>query len=175
MDLGEGVSGNEAKKSPKSLEKVCRGLPAPGPQKSENCLQKGPRSQRKSLQMGFWRLFGPFSRIFFDFWGFGAGRLFRDFFQTFWLRAPRLPLPGPRNLKTCTELRSTISRHLLPPVSRWGENMQWIHTGDPVEIVGLTTERGVSGTRKAPIPPREKGGRRQHKMVTAIWGMFDSP
>ena len=39
---------------------------------------------------------------------------------------------------------------------------QWIHTGDPIEIVGLPTERGgkggFSGTRKGPIPLRETGG-----------------
>ena len=48
--------------------------------------------------MGFWRLFGPFSRLFFGLLGPRAGRLFRDFFETFWLLAPRLLLPGPRNL-----------------------------------------------------------------------------
>ena len=30
--------------------------------------------------------------------GPGRGRLFRDFFETFGLLAPRLPLPGPQNL-----------------------------------------------------------------------------
>ena len=31
-----------------------------------------------------------------------------------------------RENQTCTELRSTISRHLLPPISRWGGNSGFI-------------------------------------------------
>ena len=35
---------------------------------------------------------------------------------------------------------------------------QWIHTGDPVEIAGLPSEKGVSSTGKGAVPLREKGG-----------------
>ena len=41
-----------------------------------------------------------------------------------------------RENQTCTDLRSTISRHLLPPISRW------VHTEDSVEIVRLPIETG---------------------------------
>ena len=77
---------------PKSLEKVSRGRVPKVRKKSRKRSEKS----KKSLKMGFWRLFGPFSRIFQTF---GTPGLFRDFFET-WLRAPRLLLPGPRNLKS---------------------------------------------------------------------------
>ena len=95
MDLGEGVSGPEAKKSQKSLEKVSR---ARGPESLKK-VSKKVRKVKKNFQNSFFWLFGPFSRLFSDFRDPGPGRLFRDFFETFWLRAPRLLLPGPRNLK----------------------------------------------------------------------------
>ena len=58
-----------------------------------------------------------------------------------------------------------------------GGGKQWIHIGDPAEIVGLPTAKGgFSGSGKGPIPLWEKGGEgRRHKMVTMIWYMFDSP
>ena len=43
-------------------------------------------------------IFGPFSRPFSDFWDPAPGDFFRVFFETFWLRAARLLLRGPRNL-----------------------------------------------------------------------------
>ena len=60
---------------------------------------KGFEKSKKSLKMGFWRLFGPFSRLFFRLLGFRGRKTFSSYFlETCWLRAPRLPLPGPRNL-----------------------------------------------------------------------------
>ena len=53
------------------------------------------------------------------------------------LERPEMTGPGIRENQTCTALRSTISRHILPPISRWGN--QWIHTGDPVDISSETT------------------------------------
>ena len=93
MDLGEGVSGPKAKKSRKSLP----GPPGPGVPKVQKKSQKRSEKSLKTHFQTFWRLFVPFSRLFSDFWDPGAGRLFRDFFETFWLLAPRLLLPGPRN------------------------------------------------------------------------------
>ena len=62
---------------------------------------------------------------------------------------------------------------------------QWIHLGDPVDMVEIPTEEGgVSGARQRPISPSEKGGQispsekggqRQHKIVATDWCMFDSP
>ena len=48
---------------------------------------------------------------------------------------------------------------------------QWIHTGDPVDILGLPTEKGgFSGTGKVLMFPLwEKRGKGD------IWCMFDSP
>ena len=68
---------------PKSLKKVSKKSPGAGSQKSEKSLEKGRKSQKKSLKMGFWRLFGPFSRLFSDFWDPAPGDFFRDFFETF--------------------------------------------------------------------------------------------
>ena len=88
-----------SKKSRKSLEKVSRPR---GPKSPKKVSKQVRKVSKKSEKMGFWRLFGPFSRLF---WTFGTpgpggpGRLFRDFLETFWLLAPRLLLPGPRNLK----------------------------------------------------------------------------
>ena len=57
-----------------------------------------------------------------------------------------------------------------------GGGKQWIHIGDPVEIVGLPTEKGGFRYRKKGLfPPWGKERRRQHKMITTIWCMFDSP
>ena len=87
VDLGEGVSGPESKKSRKKS-------PGAGPQKSEKSLEKGPKSQKK-----VWKwVFGDFSDLFRDFFRtFGApGReTFSRLFWDFWLL-----LPGPRNLNT---------------------------------------------------------------------------
>ena len=94
MDLGEGVSGPEAKKSQKSLEKS---LPGPGP-KSPEKVSKKVRKVKKKSENGFLETFRSFFETFSGLLGPRAGRLFRDFFETFWLRAPRLLLPGPRNL-----------------------------------------------------------------------------
>ena len=89
MDLGEQASGPEAQKSRKSLEKVSQGRVPKVRKKSRKWSEKS----KKNLKMGFWRLFRTLSRLFSDFWD-------PDFFETFWLRAPRLPVPGPRNLKS---------------------------------------------------------------------------
>ena len=75
MDLGEGVS--KAKKSPKSLEKVSRGQGPKSPKKVSKKVRKVPK---KSLKMGFWRLFGPFSRLSRTFGSLAPG----DCFETFW-------------------------------------------------------------------------------------------
>ena len=77
-----------------------------------------------------------------------------------------------RENQTCTELRSTISRHLLPPISRWGKAVDSFRRSCRKS---RTSHRrgGVSGTGKG--LPFGKRGRRRHKMVTTIWRMFDSP
>ena len=75
VDLGSGVSGPQAKKSPKSLEKVSQG---PGPKSPKLSLEKGPTSQNKP-----W-VFRDFSDLFWDlFRTFGDPGL-GDFFETFW-------------------------------------------------------------------------------------------
>ena len=47
-----------------------------------------------------------------------------------------------------------------------GGGKQWIHTGDPAEIVRFLTEKHGF---PAPGSPWRQGGRRWHKMVTTIW------
>ena len=76
--------------------------------------------------------------------------------------------------QTCTDLRATVSRHILPPISWWGG------TVDSYRRLSRNSrtshkEWGFSGTGKGPIPLGYKGGRRGRKMVTTIWCMFDSP
>ena len=116
VDLGEGVSGPKAKKSPKSLEKVSRGRPAPGSQKSEKSLEKGPKSLKITHFQSFWRLFGPFSRLFSDFWGPGAGRpreTFSRLFGDFLAFGPKTPSPRP----TESQLQPSSSASLADPPS----------------------------------------------------------
>ena len=96
MDLGEGVSGPEAKKSRKSLEKVSR---ARGPESLKKVSKKVRKVKKTIIRLRF--DFSNLSRDFFQTFGTpGPG----DFFETFFLRAPRLLLPGPRNLKNYSEL-----------------------------------------------------------------------
>ena len=99
VDLGEGVSGPKAKKSRKSL----LGPPGPGDPKVRKKSRKRSEKSPKTHFQTFWRLFGPFSRLFSDFWDPGTAP--GDFFETFWLLAPRLLLPGPRNLKSIASFR----------------------------------------------------------------------
>ena len=111
MGLGEAVSGPEAKKSIKSLEKS---LPGPGP-KSPKKVSKKVRKVKKKSENGFLETFRTFFETFFGLLGPRAGRLFRDFFETFsrlfrdffetFLRLfgfwPRDSFsPGPRNLNS---------------------------------------------------------------------------
>ena len=92
---------------PKSRQKVSKKSPgAGGSQKSEKGLEKGPKVSKNKLFQTFWRLFGRFFEAFFaDFWDAGTGRPRETFSRLFGDLAPRLLLPGPRNLK---------SRILLP-------------------------------------------------------------
>ena len=90
MDSGEGVSGPEAKKSQKNLEKVSRGWVAKVEKKS---------GKSKKSENAFVETFRTFFETFFGLLGPGPGRLFETFLETFWLFAPRLPLPGPRNIE----------------------------------------------------------------------------
>ena len=82
MDLGEGVSGPEAKKSQKSLEKS---LPGPGP-KSPKKVSKKVRKVKKKSENGFLEAFRTFFETFFRP---RAGRLFRDFLAF----GPKTPSP----------------------------------------------------------------------------------
>ena len=62
--------------------------------------------------------------------------------------------------RACGELRATISRHLLPPISRWGKTMDSYRKS--CRNSEIPTGRGgggggFSGTGKGPIPLRERG------------------
>ena len=82
VDLGEGVSGPKAKKSPKSLEKVWKSL------------EKGPKSLHNPFSDYFWTFRTSFE-TFFGLWGPWAQESFSRLSGDL---APRLPLPGPQNL-----------------------------------------------------------------------------
>ena len=62
-----------------------------------------------------------------------------------------------RENKACTKLRSTISRHLLPPIFQWGKTVDSYRRSCRNR---RTSHRkaGFSGGRKGPIPFGEKGG-----------------
>ena len=75
MDLREGVSGPEANKSQKSLQKVSQGR-VPIWKVRKKSRKRSERS--KNVKKWVLELFGPFSRLFRTF-GARAGRLFRDF------------------------------------------------------------------------------------------------
>ena len=62
-----------------------------------------------------------------------------------------------RENQTCTELRSTISRHLLPPVSRWRKTVDSYKRFCRNSRISQRN-RAFSGTGKRQIPLREKGG-----------------
>ena len=79
-----------------------------------------------------------------------------------------------RGNQTCTELRSTISRHVLPPISRWRKTVN-SYRSSCRNSRASHRKGGFSGTGKGPIPLREKGGRTRRETVTTIWCMFDSP
>ena len=83
MDLREGVSlGARSQRVSQSLEEVSK--------KSPMAFRPwGPKVRKKSRK--------------------GPTRLLRDFFETFWPRALKLPLPGPRNLKTPSSLSLSLS------------------------------------------------------------------
>ena len=84
-----------------------------------------------------------------------------------------------RENQTCSDLRATISRHLLPPISQWGKTVDSYRRS----CRNSKTSHRKRGRRGGfPVPekgqfPLEKGGggRRRHKMVTTIWCGFDSP
>ena len=63
-----------------------------------------------------------------------------------------------RENQTCTELRSTISRHLLPPISGWGKTMDSYRRFCRNSMTSHR-KRAFSGTGKRQIPLREKGGK----------------
>ena len=90
---------------PLALREVSKKSPGPGsPKVRKKSRKRSERSPKSLKKKGFWRLFGPFSRPFSDFWGPGVSRpretfsrLFRDFL-TAW--APRLLLQVHGNLNT---------------------------------------------------------------------------
>ena len=64
----------------------------------------------------FCRLFGPFSRLFSDFWHTAAGVFFVTFCETFWLLAPRLAIP-PACYRSLSALRARSVPGVSPRVS----------------------------------------------------------
>ena len=68
-----------------------------------------------------------------------------------------------RENQTRTHLMATISCHLVHPTYWWGQ--QWIRTGDPAEIVRLSTEKGGFPPGRRPCPLRENGGGESNQSV----------
>ena len=63
-----------------------------------------------------------------------------------------------REKQTCTELRSTISRHLLHPISRWEKTVDSYRRS--CRNCRTSHRKGGAGFRyrKRPVPPWEEGG-----------------
>ena len=84
---------------PKSLKKVSKKVSwGRGPKVRKKSRKRSEKS-KISLKNGFSETFRTFFETFSGLLGPDPGRPFRDFFETFWLLALRLLLPGPRNLK----------------------------------------------------------------------------
>ena len=92
-DCLETVGRQFLQKSQESLEKVSQGRAPKGQKKPR---KRSEKSKKKS-ENGFLETFRTFFETFSGLLGPRARR-FRDFFETFWLLAPRLLLPGPWNL-----------------------------------------------------------------------------
>ena len=129
---GPGRGSLRAKRQ-KVSKKSRQSLSAPGPKSPKKVSKKGPKSQKKVLKMGFWRLFGRFSRLFLGLSGPRAGRLFRDFLVTFWLLAPRLPLPGPTEPQNCQRITSKFCQaHASQgPTLTHKFSRNWVRVGWP--------------------------------------------
>ena len=55
-----------------------------------------------------------------------------------------------RENQTCTELRSTISRHLSPPISRWGKQCK--EKRIPVPVPPSFSKKALQWGEKWPVP-----------------------
>ena len=81
-----------------------------------------------------------------------------------------------RENQTCTNLRATIPRHVLPPIFRWQKTVDscwsFCRNSRTSQLPRETGRFPVPGKRHFPFG---KGGRTRHKTVTAIWCMFSSP
>ena len=75
--------------TPKSLKKVSKKSPGAGPQKSGESLEKGPKSQRKTLFFDFSDLFRDFFRTF----GARPRETFSRLFEDFLASGPETPSP----------------------------------------------------------------------------------
>ena len=81
---------------PKSLQKVSKKSPGPGVPKVRKKSRKRSEKSPKTHFQTFWRLFGPFSRLFSDFWDPAAGRpreTFSRLFGDFLAFGPETPSP----------------------------------------------------------------------------------
>ena len=76
---------------------------------------------------------------------------------------PPLRTPKLSENQTCTDLRATISRHVVPPISWWGKTVDsfWRSCRNSRLI---EKEGGFPAQEKGQFP----GGRKRHKMVTTI-------
>ena len=75
-------------------------------------------------------------------------------------------VPGECSLKCSVVCMCSARITFCSPIAWWGK--QWIRTGDPVEIVGLPTEKGCSGAGKGQFPLRLSG------VIRAIGNSSDS-
>ena len=101
-------------------QKVSKKSPGPGSQKSEKSLEKSPKRLQKPIFGQFFDFSGLF-RDFFRTFGAAAGDFLRNSFETLWLRAPRLLLQGPRNLKPSVDVHAY---KLALPLSRQRLDLQ---------------------------------------------------
>ena len=79
------------------VSKKSRKTSRPRGPKSPKKVSKKVRKVSKKSENGFLETFRTFFEIFFGLLGPMGREAPGDFFETFWLLAPRLLLPGPRN------------------------------------------------------------------------------
>ena len=87
--LGRRSLGAKSQKVSKKSRKSLPGPPGPGVPKLRKKSRKRSEKSPKTHLQTFWRLFGPFSRLFSDFWDPGPGGPFETFSRLFWRLWPR--------------------------------------------------------------------------------------
>ena len=132
--------------------------------------RKESKVQNKS-ENGFLEAFRTFFETFFGLLGPRAREFFWDFLETFWLLAARLPLPGPRNLKSalaigiCDYWTLVVALNWLPKLREWRVTTA---LGNPFLCRQLKGPRRTKNTTRSKFTMRSE-------FTTALWFTIAAP